>query len=154
VFAPGTHQRYAEFLREQGFGDFMRIPLFTMRHGIGEALVRRFHVETGTFHLSYREYTILPLDWTAILGIRFGGLPISTKETSSEMASELLGIPLPLTANKKGYFRPTASPQIRTEWLQSSIPWDMAPTSIHLHRFFLWFLCSCFFGNNQSVLTC
>ena len=34
-----------------------------------------------------------------------------------EIASELLGIPLPLIAEMKGYFGPTASPQIRTEWL-------------------------------------
>ena len=66
------------FLREQGFEDFLRIPPFTMRHEIGETLVRRFHVETSTFHLSCEEYALLPLNWTAILGIRFGGLPIST----------------------------------------------------------------------------
>ena len=30
----------------------------------------------------------------------------------------------------------------------------MAPADIHLWSFFLWFLSSCFFGNNQSVLTC
>ena len=32
-------------------------------------LVQRFHVETGTFHLSWKEYVVLPLDWTTILGI-------------------------------------------------------------------------------------
>jgi len=93
-----------------------------MRHGIREALVRRFHAETGTFHLSYGVYAILPLDWMAILGIRVGGLPILTKEMSFDMACELLGIPLLLIAKTRGYFRPTTLPQIRTEWLQSSIP--------------------------------
>ena len=76
-----------------------------------------FHVETVSFHLSCREYAVLPFDWMAILGIKFGGHPIPTKETTSEIASELLGIPLPLTVEMRGYFGPTASPQIRTEWL-------------------------------------
>ena len=88
-----------------------------MRHKIGEALVRQFHAEMGTFHLSCREYVILPLDWAAILGIKFGGFLIPTDEMSFKMASELLGIPLPMTANTKGYFGPTTSPQICTEWL-------------------------------------
>ena len=72
---------------------------------------------------------------------------------SFDMTCELLGIPLPLTTETRGYFGPTASPQIHTEWLHSSIPLDMAPTDIHLRRFFLWFLGSCFLGNNESVLT-
>ena len=110
VFVPRTHQWYDEFLREQGFEDFLQIPPYTMSHGIWETLVRWFHTEMGTFHLSYGEYTILPLDWIAILGIRFGGYPISTHEMSFEMASELLGIPLPLIANMRGYFEPTTSP--------------------------------------------
>lgn len=83
-----------------------------MRHEIGEALVRWFHAKTGTFHLSCGEYAILPLDWTAILGIRFGGFPILIDEMSFEMAKELLGIPLPLTMDTRGYFRSTMLPQI------------------------------------------
>ena len=89
----------------------------------------------------------------AILGIRVGGLQILIEEMSFKMASELFSIPLPLTVDTRGYFGPTASPQIITEWLQSSIPWDVAPTGIHLRWFFLWFLGSCFFGNNLLVLT-
>ena len=73
LFTSKTHLQYAAFLRKQGFEDFLRIPPFTMRHGIGEALVWQFHVETGTFYLSYEEYAILPLNWMAILGIRFSG---------------------------------------------------------------------------------
>ena len=64
----------------------------------------------GTFHLSCREYAVLPPDWMAILGIRFGGLSILTEEISFEMACKLLGIPLPLTAEMRGYFEPTALP--------------------------------------------
>ena len=93
-----------------------------MRHGIKEALVLRFHAKTGTFHLSYGEYAILPFDWMAILGIRFGAYLIPTDDMSFKMACELLGIPFPLTEDTKAYFRPTTSPQICTEWLQGSIP--------------------------------
>ena len=81
-----------------------------MRHGIGEALVWRFHVKIGTFHLSSREYTILPFDWTAILGIRFGGYLISTDDMSFEMACKLLGILLLLTTDTNGHFGPTTLP--------------------------------------------
>ena len=110
LFASRTHQHYAEFLRKQGFKDFLRIPLYTMRHGIKEVLVQQFHVKIGTFHLSYGEYAILPLYWTAILGIRFGRYPIPIDDMSFEMACKLLGIPLPLTTNTKGYFGPITSP--------------------------------------------
>ena len=79
-----------------------------MRHRIGKALVQQFHAETGTFHLNCGEYMILPLDWTAILGIKFGGFPIPTNEMNFKMASELLGIHLPLTVNTRGYFGPNS----------------------------------------------
>lgn len=95
----------------------MRIPLYTMRHRIREALVWWFHYETGTFHLSYGEYTILPLDWTTIMGIRFSGYPILTNDMSFEIACELWSILLPLIEDTKAYFGPIALPQIRIERL-------------------------------------
>ena len=73
-----------------------------MRHEIEKALVQRFHIKTSTFHLSCGEYTILPLDWAAILGIRFGGYLISADDISFEMACKLLGIPLSLTTDTRG----------------------------------------------------
>ena len=102
--------------------------------------MRQFHVEMGIFHLSCREYAVLPLDWTAILGIRFGRYPILTDDMSFKMACELLGIPFPLTTDTRGYFGPTTSPQIRTKWQQGSILWGATPTDIHLRQFFLCFL--------------
>ena len=77
----------------------------------------QFHAEIGTFHLSCGEYAILPLDWTAILGIRFDNHPILTEKMSFDMACELLDIPLTLTVEMRGYFGPTALPQVCTEWL-------------------------------------
>ena len=109
-FTPGTYQQHAEFLKEQGFENFVRTPSYTIRHRIGEASMQQFNTEMATFHLSCGEYAILLLDWTAILGTRFGGFLIPTDEISFEMASELLGISLPLTVDTGGYFRPIASP--------------------------------------------
>ena len=90
------------------------------------------HTKKSTFHLSCGEYVVLPLDWMAILGIRFGRHLISTDDISFEMACKLLGIPFPLITDTRGYFGHTVLPQICTKWLQSSIPWGVAPTNIHL----------------------
>ena len=81
-----------------------------MRHGIAKALVWQFHAKTGTFHLSCREYDVFPIDWIAILGIRFGGHRIPTNEMTFKMASDLLGIPLSLTIEMREYFERTTSP--------------------------------------------
>ena len=93
-----------------------------MRHGLVEALVQWFHVEMDTFHLSYGEYTVLPLKWANILGLRFGGDPVPIKFVSFVVVSKLLGIPYPLTRITKGYFGPTNKPQICIRWLKGNVP--------------------------------
>lgn len=107
LFRPSTYVRYHTFLIEQGFEAFLSILSYSMRHEIAEALVQRFHARMGTFHLSCGEYTVLPLDWIAIFSLRFGEESVPTKFVSFTMASELLGIPYPLTRMTKGYFWPT-----------------------------------------------
>ena len=81
-----------------------------MRHVIRETLLQRFHAETGTFHLSYGEYDILPLSWTAILGLRFGGYLVQTNPVDFAIASELLGIHYLITPGRRQYFGPTDEP--------------------------------------------
>ena len=88
---------YRRFLVQQGFEELLRILSYTMRHAIQETLVQRFHAETGTFHLSCGEYAVLPLDWTAILGLRIGWYSVSIKFVDFDIASELLGLCYPLT---------------------------------------------------------
>ena len=39
LFDPKTNRHYADFLREQGFEDFLRIPSYTMRHKWGSPRV-------------------------------------------------------------------------------------------------------------------
>jgi len=40
------------------------------------------------------------------------------------------------------------------EWLRESIPWATEPNNIVIRRFFFYFIGSCLFGNNRSMLTC
>lgn len=40
------------------------------------------------------------------------------------------------------------------EWLRESIPWVVKPKDIALRQFFFYFINSCLFGNNRSMLTC
>ena len=89
----------------------------------------------------------------AILGLRFGRYPIPTDFVDFDVANELLGICYPFTSVRRQYIGPTNKPQIRMKWLRVSIPWKAKPDYIALKRFF-YFICSCLFGNNRSVLTC
>ena len=91
---------YLGSLVEQGFEEFLRIPPYSIRHAILETLVQRFHAETGTFHLSCGEYVVLPLDWTAILGLRFDRHPVSIDPIDFATTSELLGIQYPYTPTR------------------------------------------------------
>ena len=79
-------------------------------------------METGSFHLSCKEYAILPLDWKTILGRRFSGYPIPIEFVDLDVLSELLGINYPLTRVMIWYFGPTDEPQIHMEWLRMNIP--------------------------------
>ena len=88
-----------------------------MRHMIVETLVQWFHVEIGTFHLSCGEYAVLPLEWTTILGLRFGGYPVPTEFVDFDVVSKLLCINYPLTQVTRRYFTPTDEPQNCMEWL-------------------------------------
>ena len=104
--------------------------------------------------MSCGEYVVLPLDWTTILGLRFGGYLFLTDFVDFDVVSELLSIRYPLTLTRRQYFGPTNKPQIHMEWLKVSIPWEAELDDITLRWFFFYLIGSCLFGNNQSVLTC
>ena len=72
--------------------------------------------------MSCGEYAVLPLNWMAILGLRFGGYLVPTDFVDFDVASELLGIHYPLNLTRRQYFGPTDDPQICMEWLRVSIP--------------------------------
>ena len=72
--------------------------------------------------MSCGKYAVLPLDWTAILGLRFGRYPVSIEFVGFDVTSKLLGIRYPLTQATRQYFRPINEPQTPMEWLRVSIP--------------------------------
>uniref|UniRef100_A0A2N9FDV4 Aminotransferase-like plant mobile domain-containing protein n=1 Tax=Fagus sylvatica TaxID=28930 RepID=A0A2N9FDV4_FAGSY len=76
-----ARQEYREFLTELGFGPFLSIPYVYVSHPLVRCWVERFFHHTGTFHLSTCEMGVLPVDWSAILGIRFGAIE-GTRSTS------------------------------------------------------------------------
>jgi hypothetical protein len=68
-----ARQEYREFLAELGFGPFLSIRYVHVWHPLVRCWVERFFHHTGTFHLSTCEMGVLPMDWSAILGICFRG---------------------------------------------------------------------------------
>ena len=87
--------------------------------------MQQFHAEMGTFHLSCREYDVLPLDWMAISGLRIEREPVLTEFLGFVEACDLLGIAYPQTMTTRYYFGPTHETEIRMRWLEVSIPWKV-----------------------------
>uniref|UniRef100_A0A2N9F381 Aminotransferase-like plant mobile domain-containing protein n=1 Tax=Fagus sylvatica TaxID=28930 RepID=A0A2N9F381_FAGSY len=83
---------YRDFLVELGFGPFLSIRYVHVRHPLVRCWVERFFHHTGTIHLSTCEVGVLPVDWSAILGIRFGGRIPPSDPVSDFEALEILGI--------------------------------------------------------------
>lgn len=54
-------------LRRLAVMNFLRTPSYSIRHAVSKTLVQWFHAETGTFHLSYGEYAVLPLGNETVL---------------------------------------------------------------------------------------
>ena len=89
-----------------------------------------------------------------ILGLRFSGYPISINFMDFNVSSELWGNCYTLIWVTRRYFGPTDEPQIHIAWLRGSIPLGAKLDDIPLKRFFFYFISSCLFDNNQSMLTC
>uniref|UniRef100_A0A2N9F085 Aminotransferase-like plant mobile domain-containing protein n=1 Tax=Fagus sylvatica TaxID=28930 RepID=A0A2N9F085_FAGSY len=85
-------QEYREFLIELGFGPFLSIPYVSVYHPAVWCFIERFFHHTGTFHLSTCEMAVLPVDWSAILGIRFGGRAPPSEPIDGFEAREILGL--------------------------------------------------------------
>uniref|UniRef100_A0A2N9E3X7 Aminotransferase-like plant mobile domain-containing protein n=1 Tax=Fagus sylvatica TaxID=28930 RepID=A0A2N9E3X7_FAGSY len=87
-----SRPEYREFLTELGFGPFLGIPYVSVYHPSVGCFVERFFHHTGTFHLSTCEMAVLPVDWSAILGIRFGGRAPPSEPVDGFEAREILGL--------------------------------------------------------------
>uniref|UniRef100_A0A2N9HGQ7 Aminotransferase-like plant mobile domain-containing protein n=1 Tax=Fagus sylvatica TaxID=28930 RepID=A0A2N9HGQ7_FAGSY len=87
-----SRPEYREFLIELGFGPFLSIPYVSVYHPAVWCFIERFFHHTGTFHLSTCEMAVLPVDWSAILGIRFGGRAPPSEPIDGFEAREILGL--------------------------------------------------------------
>uniref|UniRef100_A0A2N9GJ07 Aminotransferase-like plant mobile domain-containing protein n=1 Tax=Fagus sylvatica TaxID=28930 RepID=A0A2N9GJ07_FAGSY len=68
------------------------IPYVSVYHPAVWCFIERFFHHTGTFHLSTCEMAVLPVDWSAILGIRFGGRAPPSEPIDGFEAREILGL--------------------------------------------------------------
>uniref|UniRef100_A0A2N9H9I5 Aminotransferase-like plant mobile domain-containing protein n=1 Tax=Fagus sylvatica TaxID=28930 RepID=A0A2N9H9I5_FAGSY len=82
-----------ESIGRGGWSDFGR--LLDVYHPLVRCWVERFFHHTGTFHLSTCEMGVLPVNWSAILGIRFGGKAPPSEPVSGTKALEILSIDVP-----------------------------------------------------------
>ena len=87
-----SRREYREFLTELGFGPFLGIPYVSVYHPSVGCFVERFFHHTGTFHLCTCEMAVLPVDWSAILGIRFGGRAPPSEPIFGDEALAILGL--------------------------------------------------------------
>uniref|UniRef100_A0A2N9HYF8 Aminotransferase-like plant mobile domain-containing protein n=1 Tax=Fagus sylvatica TaxID=28930 RepID=A0A2N9HYF8_FAGSY len=83
---------YRAFLEGLGFHHFLSIPSMSLNHHILRAWYERYFHHTGTFHMRTCKMGMLPLDWSAILGIRFGGRIHPREYISCEEVMVMMGI--------------------------------------------------------------
>ena len=139
---------YRDFLVELGFGPFLSIRHVHVWHPLVRCWLERFFHHTGTFHLSTCEIGVLPVDWSAILGIRFGGRVPPSEPVADFEALEILGIddPAAIEGKKLTYLR------IRYlgDLLRREI--EEPPTELRYRQWTAYFIFSCFLGNDKSLI--
>jgi hypothetical protein len=143
-----SRREYREFLTELGFGPFLGIPYVSVYHPSVGCFVERFFHHTGTFHLSTCEMAVLPVDWSAILGIRFGGRPPPSEPIPGDEALAILGLDgLDAIEGKK-------LPSVRVQYLADVLRRDREepPTELRYRQWAAYFIFSCFLGNDKSTV--
>uniref|UniRef100_A0A2N9HS82 Aminotransferase-like plant mobile domain-containing protein n=1 Tax=Fagus sylvatica TaxID=28930 RepID=A0A2N9HS82_FAGSY len=115
---------YREFLTELGFGPFLGIPYVTC------------------------EVAVLPVDWSAILGIRFGGRAPPSEPISGPEAREILGL------DDRDAIDGTGLPSMRVRYLADILRRDREepPTELRYCQWAAYFIFSCFLGNDKSTV--
>jgi hypothetical protein len=91
---------------------------------------------------------VLPVDWSAILGIRFGGrIPPSDPVPDFE-ALEILGITDPAAIVGKN------RPSLRISYLKGLLRREIEepPTELRYRQWTTYFIFSCFLGNDKSTI--
>jgi hypothetical protein len=143
-----ARQEYRDFLAELGFGPFLSIRYVHVWHTLVRCWVERFFHHTGTFHLSTCEMGVLPVDWSAILGIRFGGRIPPSEPVADFEALEILGIDDPAAIEGKKL------PSLRIRYLRDILRREIEepPTELRYRQWVAYFIFSCFLGNDKSTV--
>jgi hypothetical protein len=143
-----SRPEYREFLTELGFGPFLGIPYVSVYHPAVWCFIERFFHHTGTFHLSTCEMAVLPVDWSAILGIRFGGRAPPSETVDGLEAREILGLA------DRDAIEGSRRPVVRIRHLADVLRRDREepPTELRYRQWAAYFIFSCFLGNDRSTV--
>jgi hypothetical protein len=143
-----SRPEYREFLIGLGFGPFLSIPYVSVYHPAVWCFIERFFHHTGTFHLSTCEMAVLPVDWSAILGIRFGGRAPPSEPIDGFEAREILGLA------DHDATEGTRRPSVRIRYLTDVLRRDREepPTELRYRQWAAYFIFSCFLGNDRSIV--
>uniref|UniRef100_A0A2N9I3D5 Aminotransferase-like plant mobile domain-containing protein n=1 Tax=Fagus sylvatica TaxID=28930 RepID=A0A2N9I3D5_FAGSY len=143
-----ARQEYREFLAELGFGPFLSIRYVHVWHPLVRCWVERFFYHTGTFHLSTYEMGVFPVDWSAILGIRFGGRIPPSEPISGPEALDILGI------DDLDAIDGTRLPSLKVKYLRDLLRREMGepPTELRYRQWVAYFIFTCFLGNEKSTV--
>uniref|UniRef100_A0A2N9GJ63 Aminotransferase-like plant mobile domain-containing protein n=1 Tax=Fagus sylvatica TaxID=28930 RepID=A0A2N9GJ63_FAGSY len=119
-----SRPEYREFLIGLGFGPFLSIPYVTC------------------------EMAVLPVDWSAILGIRFGGRAPPSEPIDGFEAREILGLA------DHDATEGTRRPSVRIRYLADVLRRDREepPTELRYRQWAAYFIFSCFLGNDRSIV--
>jgi hypothetical protein len=143
-----SRPEYREFLIELGFGPFLSIPYVSVYHPAVWCFIERFFHHTGTFHLSTCEMAVLPVDWSAILGIRFGGRAPPSEPIDGFEAMEILGLA------DRDAIEGSRRPSVRIRHLADVLRRDREepPTELRYRQWAAYLIFSCFLGNDRSIV--
>jgi hypothetical protein len=143
-----SRPEYREFLIELGFGPFLSIPYVSVYHPAVWCFIERFFHHTGTFHLSTCEMAVLPVDWSAILGIRFGGRAPPSEPIDGFEAREILGLA------DRDAIEGIRRPSMRIRHLADVLRRDREepPTELRYRQWAAYLIFSCFLGNDRSIV--
>ena len=91
---------------------------------------------------------VLPVDWSAILGIRFQGRIPPSEPISDFEALEILGISDPATVVGKKL------PSLKVSYLRDLLRREIEepPTELRYRQWVAYFIYSCFLGNDKSTV--
>uniref|UniRef100_A0A2N9GME8 Aminotransferase-like plant mobile domain-containing protein n=1 Tax=Fagus sylvatica TaxID=28930 RepID=A0A2N9GME8_FAGSY len=94
------------------------------------------------------EMAVLPVDWSAILGIRFGGRAPPSEPIDGFEAREILGLA------DRDATEGTRRPSVRIRYLADVLRRDREepPTELRYRQWAAYFIFSCFLGNDRSIV--